>query len=270
MSANDDVPMFGIGTVSRRTGLNAATIRSWETRYGIVLPHRSGSGQRLYSERQIRDLRWIAEQIRDGLQSGEAHRLLTDRVDDPPEAPVAARHAGGGEGFQEWSETSHAELVRMLRDVVGPTGVRAAMLGANLSHPVFGLSNSTVVSVASAIGGADGDLARFADLAWSLLPGPAGVLSAGRATLLEVEDLDEVGRALFGVPRFGALILVPVVVEGSWVGSVAGTVHPGVADPRFLRIVEAARDTIAGRYALARALRGTGVAAPPLAEPWSG
>ena len=250
--------MFGIGTVSRRTGLNAATIRSWETRYGIVLPHRSDSGHRLYSARQIRDLKWIADQIRTGLLSGEAHRLLTDRRDEgPDEPPGAPPGARGDGGFREWSETFHPELERMLREAVGPTGVRAAMLGANLSHPVFGLSNSAVVSVASQAPGADSDLARFTDLAWSLLPGPAARLSSGRATLLGVEDLDEVGRALFADARFGAVILVPVVVEGAWVGSVVATV-PVADDPRFLQIVQAARDSVAGRYALARAVRGDG------------
>jgi hypothetical protein len=39
--------------VSRRTGIPAATLRTWEHRYGFLRPRRSASGYRLYGEEEI-------------------------------------------------------------------------------------------------------------------------------------------------------------------------------------------------------------------------
>jgi DNA-binding transcriptional MerR regulator len=61
--------------------LSAATIRTWETRYGYVVPQRSQGGQRLYSRDQVDQLRFVKEQVEGGRRPGEAHRLLAERVD---------------------------------------------------------------------------------------------------------------------------------------------------------------------------------------------
>jgi MerR HTH family regulatory protein len=39
--------------VSRRTGIPAATLRTWERRYGFIRPARSTSGYRLYGEEEV-------------------------------------------------------------------------------------------------------------------------------------------------------------------------------------------------------------------------
>ncbi len=44
---------LAIGELARRTGLPAATLRSWETRYGFPRPRRQASGHRRYDEHQI-------------------------------------------------------------------------------------------------------------------------------------------------------------------------------------------------------------------------
>jgi DNA-binding transcriptional MerR regulator len=61
--------------------LSAATIRTWETRYGYVVPQRSQGGQRLYSRDQVDQLRFVKDQVEGGRRPGEAHRLLAERVD---------------------------------------------------------------------------------------------------------------------------------------------------------------------------------------------
>lgn len=61
--------------------LSTATIRTWETRYGHVVPQRSGGGQRLYSRDQVDQLRFVKDTIADGRRPGEAHRLLAERVE---------------------------------------------------------------------------------------------------------------------------------------------------------------------------------------------
>ncbi|MFL5964313.1 MAG: MerR family transcriptional regulator [Gaiellaceae bacterium] len=79
--AERSVPLFSIGAVARMLALSPATIRTWETRYGYVVPQRSDGGQRLYSRDQVDQLRFVSEEVERGRRPGEAHRLLAERVD---------------------------------------------------------------------------------------------------------------------------------------------------------------------------------------------
>ena len=38
-----------IREVARQTGVNAVTLRAWERRYGLIVPHRTEKGHRLYT-----------------------------------------------------------------------------------------------------------------------------------------------------------------------------------------------------------------------------
>ncbi len=87
-------PVYSIGAVSRMLDVATSTLRSWEERYGVVMPDRSGGGQRLYSRDQVDQLRFIAGQIDAGLQAGEAHRLLEMDRTTAGDGP----HEGGGAG----------------------------------------------------------------------------------------------------------------------------------------------------------------------------
>jgi DNA-binding transcriptional MerR regulator len=78
--AERTVPLFSIGAVARMLDLSAATIRTWETRYGFVVPERSQCGQRLYSRDQVDQLRFVRDEVGAGRRPGEAHRLLAERV----------------------------------------------------------------------------------------------------------------------------------------------------------------------------------------------
>ncbi len=53
MTDEADRPRFRSGTVARMAKMPAATLRIWERRYGISGAARSGSGQRLYSRRDL-------------------------------------------------------------------------------------------------------------------------------------------------------------------------------------------------------------------------
>ena len=78
--AERGLPLFSIGAVSRMLDLSAATIRTWETRYGLVKPDRSEGGQRLYSRDHVDQLRFVKDEIDEGRRPGEAHRLLSERI----------------------------------------------------------------------------------------------------------------------------------------------------------------------------------------------
>jgi MerR family transcriptional regulator, light-induced transcriptional regulator len=60
----------------QRTGLASATFRAWERRYHFPTPFRTSTRQRLYSERDIAALRWLAEQTRRGVAISRAVDIL--------------------------------------------------------------------------------------------------------------------------------------------------------------------------------------------------
>ena len=75
-----DDPLYSIGAVSRMLGIPTATLRTWQDRYGVVVPERSPGGHRLYSRRQVEQLRFLRDQSAAGRSSADAHRLLQERL----------------------------------------------------------------------------------------------------------------------------------------------------------------------------------------------
>ncbi len=75
-------PVYSIGAVSKILNVPAATIRTWQDRYGVVQPTRSPGGHRLYSPDQLEQLRFLADKVTEGLSPGDAHRLLHERLAD--------------------------------------------------------------------------------------------------------------------------------------------------------------------------------------------
>jgi DNA-binding transcriptional MerR regulator len=79
-------PIFSIGAVARMLELPPATMRTWETRYALVVPHRSPGGQRLYTREQVEQLRFVKKTVAGGSRPGQAHRLLAERLAEAPAA----------------------------------------------------------------------------------------------------------------------------------------------------------------------------------------
>ena len=80
--------LYSISAVGRMVGLPVATIRTWEDRYGLVVPDRNASGHRLYSRAQVEQLRFVTSRMAAGLSAADAHRLLAEQQDSG--LPVAA------------------------------------------------------------------------------------------------------------------------------------------------------------------------------------
>lgn len=118
-------PLFSIGAVSRMVELSPATIRTWETRYGLVTPNRSEGGQRLYSRDQVDQLRFVKQQVAGGRRPGEAHRLLSERI---------ARGDGfGGTRMRVLLAESKLGAAQLLRELLGSEAGRTVEeLGAAL------------------------------------------------------------------------------------------------------------------------------------------
>lgn len=81
-----------IGEVARRTGVAVATLRAWETRYGLLDPTRTEGGHRLYSERDVVRVRAMQDLLEQGWSAGAAAREVQHRADD---RRMAAATTGG-------------------------------------------------------------------------------------------------------------------------------------------------------------------------------
>jgi DNA-binding transcriptional MerR regulator len=64
-----------IRVVSRITGLSIDTLRMWERRYGFPTPLRSSSGNRIYSESEVKRLQLVVKALKVGYRVSDALRL---------------------------------------------------------------------------------------------------------------------------------------------------------------------------------------------------
>lgn len=91
MNPDPHMPVYNIKAVARLVGLLPVTLRAWERRYGLPQPNRGEQGYRLYSEYDVRVLRWLKAQSESGLSIGRAVNYLTELRSsgfDPPSEPL--------------------------------------------------------------------------------------------------------------------------------------------------------------------------------------
>lgn len=97
-SADNQHKGYNIKAVALQTGVNAATIRSWERRYGLPSPQRSDSGHRRYSMDDIAIIRWLSDRQAEGIsirqavemwhQEGEAETKIAPALPPEPRADL--------------------------------------------------------------------------------------------------------------------------------------------------------------------------------------
>jgi MerR family transcriptional regulator, light-induced transcriptional regulator len=121
-----------IGEVARRAGVNAATLRAWERRYGLLEPERSEGGFRLYSDDDVARVRTMRDHVDRGVAAAEAARLArgdASEVAAPAADPseLAAELSRAFDDFDEVAAQSVLDraaaslsLESALRDVVLP------------------------------------------------------------------------------------------------------------------------------------------------------
>jgi DNA-binding transcriptional MerR regulator len=76
MYTGNNEPLYNIGVVTRMTGISMATLRAWERRYNFPESSRTSGGHRLYSENDVRRLRWVHERIEEGMGTAQAVHAL--------------------------------------------------------------------------------------------------------------------------------------------------------------------------------------------------
>lgn len=68
--------LLPIREVARLTGVNPVTLRAWERRHGLLLPHRTAKGHRLYAPDQIQRVQDILHWLARGASVGQVRELL--------------------------------------------------------------------------------------------------------------------------------------------------------------------------------------------------
>lgn len=69
-----------IKAVAQRTGLSAHVIRLWEKRYGAVIPERTNTNRRLYSDEQIERISRLRDITQNGHSIGNVAKLPTEKL----------------------------------------------------------------------------------------------------------------------------------------------------------------------------------------------
>jgi len=78
----DNTPVYNLKAVINEIGLNPATLRAWERRYGLVKPKRSPGGHRLYTRQDIDMLKWLIERQKEGLSISSAAEMWKSQQKD--------------------------------------------------------------------------------------------------------------------------------------------------------------------------------------------
>lgn len=136
--SGDNGAVYNIGTASRKSGLSVTTIRTWEDRYGAVVPTRDHSGRRLYSDDQINQLTWLRQQIDAGLRASEAHRLLVAGDADPGGLGGISDLGTASATFMAWVDQETSWIGSVLDDLARGLRAEAAALGTVVPNSVAG------------------------------------------------------------------------------------------------------------------------------------
>jgi MerR family transcriptional regulator, light-induced transcriptional regulator len=123
-------PYLRIGELSRRTGVTPELLRAWERRYGLLRPHRTDRGFRLYSEDDVRRVRAMRGHLATGVSAAQAASLAARPAAEAP-PPTAADAGTDVDRALERLDDAAAQsafdellarhsLDRILRDVVMP------------------------------------------------------------------------------------------------------------------------------------------------------
>lgn len=91
--AAGDRPVYSISAVAKMLDVPVATLRTWEDRYGQVLPARNASGHRLFTRHQVEQLRFVRAQMSEGASVSDAHRVLAERIETGQPLASSARPA---------------------------------------------------------------------------------------------------------------------------------------------------------------------------------
>ena len=101
--------LFPIREVSRLTGVNPVTLRAWERRYGLIVPTRTDSAHRLYSQGDIEAVRSILAWIERGVAVSKVGKILA-RSDAARSVVVSRSEEVTGTEWEDWQNQFRARV----------------------------------------------------------------------------------------------------------------------------------------------------------------
>ena len=141
LSQTNQPPLYPIRTVSSLTGVNPVTLRAWERRYGLIRPHRTAKGHRLYTQSDIDLINEVVELLGTGISIGQVKGQLGRSKSTPlPEAP-------GADAWQDYQRRM-AEAVEHFDEA----GLEAAYNDALALYPVDVVSERLINPLLRALG----------------------------------------------------------------------------------------------------------------------
>jgi DNA-binding transcriptional MerR regulator len=120
-----------IGDLARRVGVRVDTLRAWERRYGLLNPHRSTGGFRLYSSHDEAVVRAMLGEMDRGYPPSQAAKLALTRAgtrDGQGSHPASAPDPTASTASP--ADLTHLEAIRteLYRALIGFDGGRAHQL----------------------------------------------------------------------------------------------------------------------------------------------
>lgn len=113
---------YRIQAVADMTGVSAATLRAWERRYGLVVPERTSSSYRLYSDQDVAKIERVRDLCEAGTSASEAAQIV---LQDQPLAE--GRGVAPNEDPFEVAQSRILSAVEAFDPVVLEETVRGAM-----------------------------------------------------------------------------------------------------------------------------------------------
>lgn len=224
----DEGAVYNIGTAARKSGLSVTTIRTWEDRYGAVVPVRDVSGRRLYSPEQIAQLTWLRQQIDAGLRASEAHRLLISGDTEPRSGPAVGDQGSGWATLLAWTDQERDWIMSILSDLRRGVRSSATALALAVDNAVLGpVLSMTLVEPQSSAKDEFGDLA---------------LLVVREADGVEKQLTDGEPVSLPAVDGRPEVVVAPLQVGGVFAGALVA-IAPDAGDPvqmlgRAVRVIE--------------------------------
>ena len=117
----------GIRTVCRESGVSPDLLRAWEKRYEVVLPRRTQTNRRIYSDEQIVRLSLVRRAVACGMGIGEAARMPSGSLE---------------ELVSRWSRQSAPDLAGSASEPPGPRAERASVHEAGCLDAVIRIDGS--------------------------------------------------------------------------------------------------------------------------------
>jgi methanogenic corrinoid protein MtbC1 len=149
---NKHIPVYNIKAVSRLIGLLPVTLRAWERRYGVPVPHRGNQGYRLYSDYEVRVLKWLKSQSDSGLSISRAVDYLNElrlAGKDPAAQDEAANPITPPVSLQ-FLEVEFSSAIRRLDEQTADDILTRAFLTYPIDRVLVEIMQTTLVNIGDA------------------------------------------------------------------------------------------------------------------------